>query len=153
MCLRLCISSITDVLSPYVAVKPEYVKVFKEEDSAEISNSALIGPFEEGQELKLSCQSGGGKPIPDITWWNGTHKLPGEYNRIAHNASLARRVLIEIRPNEFRSSAHSLTSQPMPSRPRLDYSIDQETSELERAARSVDRTLRIVDLLHSSTSS
>jgi len=63
----------------HVAVKPEYVKVFKEDGSTEISSSALIGPFQEGQELKLSCQSGGGKPIPDITWWNGTHKLPGKY--------------------------------------------------------------------------
>lgn len=77
----------------HVAVKPEYVKVFKEDDDAEISSSALIGPFQEGQELKLSCKSGGGKPIPDITWWNGTHKLSGEYNAITvaakpHNASL-----------------------------------------------------------------
>ncbi|CAB3363001.1 Hypothetical predicted protein [Cloeon dipterum] len=59
-------------------IKPEYVKVFNE-DGSEISSSMLIGPFQEGQELKLSCQSGGGKPIPDITWWNGTHKLPGAF--------------------------------------------------------------------------
>ncbi|XP_059487903.1 uncharacterized protein LOC132203822 isoform X4 [Neocloeon triangulifer] len=60
-------------------IKPEYVKVLKE-DGSEISSSTLIGPFQEGQELKLSCQSGGGKPIPDITWWNGTHKLPGAFS-------------------------------------------------------------------------
>jgi CD80-like C2-set immunoglobulin domain len=82
--------------SLYVAVKPEYVKVFKEDDNAEISSSALIGPFQEGQELKLSCKSGGGKPIPDITWWNGTHKLPGEYNPITVQSRA--QCVISVRP-------------------------------------------------------
>ncbi|CAG2054552.1 unnamed protein product [Timema podura] len=55
-------------------VKPEYVKVTKG-DGTELTNATLIGPYTEGDELTLVCESGGGKPIPSVSWWNGTHKM------------------------------------------------------------------------------
>ena len=30
-----------------------------------------IGAYNEGQEMRLVCESGGGKPIPRVTWYNG----------------------------------------------------------------------------------
>ncbi len=37
-----------------------------------------VGPFNEGQELRLLCESGGGKPIPRVTWYNGTEIISGK---------------------------------------------------------------------------
>lgn len=61
-----------------ISVKPEYVKITKD-DGTELQNASTIGPFIEGEELTLTCESGGGKPIPSVVWWNGTHKMTGTF--------------------------------------------------------------------------
>jgi len=45
------------------------------------SSPAAVGPFNEGQELRLLCESGGGKPIPRVTWYNGSQIISGEWTR------------------------------------------------------------------------
>ncbi|CAB4061168.1 unnamed protein product [Lepeophtheirus salmonis] len=37
-----------------------------------------FGRTPRGQELRLLCESGGGKPIPKVTWYNGSDILPGK---------------------------------------------------------------------------
>ena len=49
-------------------------------DGKDISDSR-IGPYNEGQELRLLCESGGGKPIPRVTWYNGSEKISGKKKR------------------------------------------------------------------------
>jgi hypothetical protein len=61
-----------------ISVKPEYVRITKDE-SSELQNASTIGPFTEGEELTLTCESGGGKPIPSVIWWNGTYKMTGKF--------------------------------------------------------------------------
>jgi hypothetical protein len=61
-----------------ISVKPEYVRIRKDEVT-ELQNASTIGPFVEGEELTLTCESGGGKPIPSVVWWNGTHKMTGTF--------------------------------------------------------------------------
>jgi hypothetical protein len=60
-----------------ISVKPEYVKITKD-DSTELQNASTIGPFTEGDEITLTCESGGGKPIPNVAWWNGTNRMTGK---------------------------------------------------------------------------
>jgi CD80-like C2-set immunoglobulin domain. len=60
-----------------ISVKPEYVKITKD-DSTELQNASTIGPFTEGDEIALTCESGGGKPIPNVVWWNGTNRMTGK---------------------------------------------------------------------------
>ncbi|XP_075211629.1 neuromusculin isoform X3 [Lycorma delicatula] len=60
-------------------IKPEYVRLTRD-DGTEVNNSSLIGPLVEGDEIILRCESGGGKPIPSVTWWNGTNPMQGTYN-------------------------------------------------------------------------
>lgn len=60
-----------------ISVKPEYVKITKD-DSTELQNASTIGPFTEGDEITLTCESGGGKPIPNVVWWNGTNRMTGK---------------------------------------------------------------------------
>ena len=38
----------------------------------------MIGPYKEGQEVRLVCESGGGKPIPKVTWYNGSQIVSGK---------------------------------------------------------------------------
>ena len=59
----------------HFAAKPKYVKISM--DGKDISDSR-IGPYNEGQELRLLCESGGGKPIPRVTWYNGSEKISGK---------------------------------------------------------------------------
>ncbi|XP_046400693.1 hemicentin-1 isoform X3 [Ischnura elegans] len=58
-------------------IKPEYVKITKG-DGSSIQNSSLIGPFPEDEKLELVCESGGGKPLPAISWWNGSRLIPSK---------------------------------------------------------------------------
>lgn len=49
------------------------------DDSTELQNASTIGPFTEGEDLTLTCESGGGKPVPSVIWWNGTHTMNGKF--------------------------------------------------------------------------
>lgn len=51
-----------------------------------------IGPFNEGQELRLLCESEGGKPIPKVTWYKGTNVISGTRSASILLASLQRDV-------------------------------------------------------------
>ncbi|XP_076339232.1 hemicentin-1-like isoform X2 [Tachypleus tridentatus] len=45
-------------------------------DGNVLKSSRTIGPFIEGTTLSLECKSTGGKPAPEVTWWNGSESLP-----------------------------------------------------------------------------
>ena len=72
------------------AAEPKYVKISM--DSKDISDSR-IGPYNEGQELRLLCESGGGKPIPRVTWYNGSEKISGK-TRICLSVNIYVRIQI-----------------------------------------------------------
>ena len=43
-----------------------------------------IGAYNEGQEMRLVCESGGGKPIPRVTWYNGRGEvIAGMYTKVS----------------------------------------------------------------------
>lgn len=47
-------------------------------NDSELSNATSIGPLTEDDELMLTCESKGGKPIPVVHWYNGTEIMKGE---------------------------------------------------------------------------
>lgn len=55
-------------------MKPDFIRVTLP-GSYEVKNNSLIGPYLEGASLSLSCESGPGRPIPDVSWWNGAQFL------------------------------------------------------------------------------
>ncbi|XP_034251543.1 hemicentin-1 isoform X2 [Thrips palmi] len=69
--------SVVQFINLTTMIKPEYVKITREGN--ELQNATLIGPFSEGDDLALTCESGGGKPTPTVAWYNGTAKLGGDY--------------------------------------------------------------------------
>ncbi|XP_045036805.1 hemicentin-1-like isoform X2 [Daphnia magna] len=63
-----------------VLAAPDYVEILLEDGktSAAIRNVSRIGPFNEGTIVTLLCRSGGGRPVPRIEWWNGSHIMEDE---------------------------------------------------------------------------
>ncbi|XP_028031288.1 irregular chiasm C-roughest protein-like [Bombyx mandarina] len=56
-----------------VIVPPEPPRLYDSEGREILGNFA--GPFREGQNLLLSCQAAGGKPPPDVSWYQGADRL------------------------------------------------------------------------------
>ena len=49
---------------------PSTLAIFQKTPLGEKINvtSAFLGPYSEGSELELSCEAGGGRPTPSVTW-------------------------------------------------------------------------------------
>ncbi|XP_063831580.1 nephrin-like [Ostrinia nubilalis] len=56
-----------------VIVPPESPRIYDSEGREILG--PIAGPFREGQDLLLSCAAAGGKPPPDVSWWNGNDRL------------------------------------------------------------------------------
>lgn len=48
----------------------------------------LIGPFDEGSTVTLQCFSSGGRPIPDVKWFNGSKQLRTKNSHILRDNAL-----------------------------------------------------------------
>lgn len=59
------------------------------DDGLELANSSLLGPLNEGHRLTLICESGGGKPVPVVEWWNANTKINGEFSQIRANPKIS----------------------------------------------------------------
>ncbi|XP_076322359.1 hemicentin-1-like isoform X2 [Tachypleus tridentatus] len=57
-----------------VMAKPSSPVISK--DGEALDNASTVGPYIEGDTLSLKCVSAGGKPAPEVTWWNGSDSLP-----------------------------------------------------------------------------
>ncbi|XP_048512815.1 titin isoform X2 [Athalia rosae] len=55
-----------------VTVKPDKLVVTNEETKEVIADGSTLTPVNEGTRLVLNCESGVGKPVPVIEWFNGT---------------------------------------------------------------------------------
>ncbi|CAG0902763.1 unnamed protein product [Cyprideis torosa] len=79
--------TVVQFLNLTTIAKPRYMKVAVEyrNDNATLNKTTLvkdnpvIGPFHEGREITLTCEAGGGKPVPRVTWWNSTKSVVGDY--------------------------------------------------------------------------
>ncbi|RWS17015.1 protein turtle B-like protein [Dinothrombium tinctorium] len=93
--------TVNTVISLKVIVTPEEPKIFDLEGN---ELKGLIGPYNEGEELKLICTTVGGKPRPSLTWWRDYQILDDtfEYGEkdLTRNqltiSSLARHHLLSI---------------------------------------------------------
>lgn len=60
-----------------VTVRPQSVRILGRDGSA-LGNATTLGPFNEGTEIELECEAAGAKPIPQITWYNGSNIIEGK---------------------------------------------------------------------------
>ena len=49
-----------------------------------VSNS-VVGPYNEGTDIVLICESGGGKPIPQVTWFINNNQVGAKSARPSTN--------------------------------------------------------------------
>ncbi|XP_022257956.1 nephrin-like, partial [Limulus polyphemus] len=84
-----------------VKVPPKEISIFSVNGD---SLKKIVGPLDEGSELKLLCEVKGGKPTPSVTWWkNGklinddyTEPSPGVVHNVLSISSLDRDDLLSM---------------------------------------------------------
>ncbi|XP_044729273.1 hemicentin-1 [Chrysoperla carnea] len=76
-------------------VKPSEVRIKK--DGIELEDGSLLGPYNEYTQVTLECEAIGGKPVPQVSWYNGSRKMNGDYSTvpdgITHGIGNGRSVL------------------------------------------------------------
>ncbi|XP_054717950.1 neural cell adhesion molecule 2-like [Uloborus diversus] len=55
----------------------------------------IIGPYNEGESLKILCESDGGKPRPAVTWWRDYALLDDTYTFVTGDNSVRNELEIE----------------------------------------------------------
>lgn len=82
-----------------VAVPPDEPHI-SDEDGNELRG--LIGPYNEGQELRLYCTSAGGKPRPALTWWRDYTTIDDTFDYNDKDGESAFSKLAWLDPHECR---------------------------------------------------
>lgn len=59
-----------------VTVKPESVRIVGN-DGVPMGNATMLGPLDEGTHVELICEANGGRPVPKVSWYNGTKEMKG----------------------------------------------------------------------------
>ncbi|CAG9768077.1 unnamed protein product [Ceutorhynchus assimilis] len=62
---------VVQIVNLTTLVKPEVVRIIGL-DGVKMTNGSILGPKEEGDEVDLVCEAGSGKPIPRVSWYNGS---------------------------------------------------------------------------------
>jgi len=57
---------------------PEYVSMSISSNPEEDISGQVVGPYSSGSSVEFSCESGGGKPAPSVSWKFGDEDLEGE---------------------------------------------------------------------------
>ncbi|GBN24442.1 hypothetical protein AVEN_140777-1 [Araneus ventricosus] len=79
--LEICISERTgEITSYYYQFVPPKETIILDTENNELSG--VIGPYDEGSELRLRCESIGGYPPPTVTWWRGSTLLDDTFETL-----------------------------------------------------------------------
>ncbi|XP_060519272.1 titin isoform X2 [Cylas formicarius] len=62
---------VVQIVNLTTLIKPEVVRIIGV-DGASMANASILGPKNLGDEVDLVCEAGIGKPIPRISWYNGS---------------------------------------------------------------------------------
>ncbi|XP_049818622.1 hemicentin-1 isoform X3 [Aethina tumida] len=65
---------VVQIVKLQTLIAPKSVRVLGN-DGISIKNHTVLEPKDEGTEVDLICEAIGGKPIPKVTWYNGTTEI------------------------------------------------------------------------------
>ncbi|XP_022251679.1 nephrin-like [Limulus polyphemus] len=125
--------SINTVIKLQVVEPPSKVLILDERNT---TLSGLVGPYSEGQPLKLTCISYGGKPRPAVSWWKGNNLLDNNYSFLPHK--MVENVLYipalwryDLLMNLTCKSSNNNVTVPLSSTVTLDLYLKPEIVEIE----------------------
>uniref|UniRef100_A0ABD2W382 Ig-like domain-containing protein n=1 Tax=Trichogramma kaykai TaxID=54128 RepID=A0ABD2W382_9HYME len=61
-----------------ITVQPTSVRVIDESTKQTLEDGRVLGPVIEGSPIALRCESGKGRPVPIVEWYNGNVRLKSE---------------------------------------------------------------------------
>lgn len=84
----------------FVIVPPDNILILNEKGKH--IPHYILGPYNEGSSINLTCTSSGGRPLPKLTWWHNNQLLKGvekttdhrKVESILHMKNLDRRDLL-----------------------------------------------------------
>lgn len=82
--------------------------VIKDEEGHEVRD--LIGPFDEGSNVKLRCEARGGNPPPDLKWLRGGKVLSATYEVSTPSPAHAGHAVFEVPHKEGDASSNETQS-------------------------------------------
>ena len=108
-----------------------------------VSNN-VVGPFNEGTEVVLVCESGGGKPIPQVCWYNGEQPLAGKASSFedADRTSTGRsEVRLTVGRNDLSArlecrSTNEAVADPLSSTVQLDVNCKSNINNRKAVSKS-----------------
>ncbi|KAG8185570.1 hypothetical protein JTE90_007971 [Oedothorax gibbosus] len=91
--------TVNTVITLKVIVPPTEPVIYDDEKR---KVKGIIGPYNEGERLKLLCESDGGKPRPAVTWWRDYALLDDTYTFVTGDNSVRNELEIEeLRRNDL----------------------------------------------------
>lgn len=91
----------TFVMALQVIVPPKEVIIF---DELGKPLQDVVGPYDEGSPLSLTCEAIGGTPVPTVTWWRDTVPLDGAYSNVSEGVARNRLFIPKLERSDARAT-------------------------------------------------
>lgn len=79
-------------LSLSLSVPPERISIRDESNS---ERNSVVGPYSEGDTMKLKCDVFGGRPTPNVTWYRDGYPLSSETVVVPSGRHLRSEIVLE----------------------------------------------------------
>jgi Immunoglobulin domain len=82
----------TFLFNSYLTVPPERISIRDESNS---ERTTVVGPYSEGDTMKLKCDVYGGKPTPKLTWHRDGYPILSETFLVPSGRHLRSEIVVE----------------------------------------------------------
>jgi hypothetical protein len=76
----------------YISVPPDRISI---RDESNTERNSVVGPYSEGDTMKLKCDVFGGKPLPNITWYRDGYPIEATTDFVPSGRHLRSEIVVE----------------------------------------------------------